>query len=112
MFVEHEKRVATEPSREPHESPAITKLSQAIREGIKHLPNGMFLSAKGCGCGLGAALYAVGERRDTYLHSEAFGILRRHFNVPMNAMIEVSSNHFIGKWSREQCADWLESRGY
>lgn len=60
MFVEHKEAV------EITEQPAkVLKLSEAIREGHKHIREkaSVFLH-KDCGCALGAAAYALGMRAE------------------------------------------------
>lgn len=118
MFVEHEKRPQGEPGIS-RESVQPMNLSGAIREGclrsaptledetawIRRLDDG------GCrACVLGAAFLSLRGRGALYVGLE--DKLSDHFGVPLKTVRRIHVAYENEGWTREQCADWLESQGY
>ena len=114
MFVEEK------PQGEVTEAPAkVLKLSQAIRLGSKVVPD----HESYCGCAMGAAYtYITGKNLQIEQsrpenialagREAGWALVAKLFNVPERIAEEVSTAHLMGEWNREQCAEFLESRGY
>ena len=118
MFVEHKEQ--GEPHREPQVKLPITKLSQAIREGAKISPqcrNGLYIDDDGKTCAIGAAFRAMGYLQSASGYYAAnqqgnlFDRLVQTFGFPEVLHREITSRNDSGQ-SREEIADWLESKGY
>lgn len=86
------------------------KLSEAIRIGCPWVQEHRLYS----GCAIGTAYRAVmGLELLNYEDGEiAEYRVARIFNVPVEHVIRVSGMHYKGTFTREQCADWLEAKGY
>lgn len=92
------------------------RLSSAMRMGATLRPQctgDMFLNGRSCA--LGAAIEAVTGRTDYYSGdvpniSDFWPFLGRAGGLPSDLMNEITDRNDSG-YTREQIADWLESRG-
>jgi hypothetical protein len=108
MFVEHKEVGEVQPHRENASTPL--KLSAAIRIGALMHPQGRHLVySHGKTCALGAAIAGRGGDlgREDYEYRES--VLPDVWGTPLAEEI-IARNDFNG-WTREQIADWLESKG-
>jgi hypothetical protein len=112
MFVEHKEAL------EITEAPAKTlKLSEAIRIGASYRPQGFngVLSQihEGTSCALHAAYEAVtgGPAHDEGSDT-SYNLTQWAYRIFGNAATNVIYKNDDEKWTREQIADWLESRGF
>jgi hypothetical protein len=106
MFVEHKEATKT------------TTLSMAIRAGAAVVPE----ATSYCGCAVGAAYtFMTGRDLDkdqwtAEAHPQlgpcGWYVVAKMFGVPLAVVRKASDNHLSGLWSREQCADYIESKGY
>lgn len=114
MFVEHK-----EVGERIELKPITTKLSTAIREGIKIVTE----HESYCGCAIGAAYtFLTGRNLDKdQWHSPhknkegetaGYAVVAQLFGVPEAIVEKASTKHLDGEWSRSKCADWIESKGY
>ena len=80
------------------------KLSEAIRYGIPFVPELITFD----GCALGCAHFALtGETRLL----QSWESIANLGGWPHELCHQISNAHFLGKWSREECADYAESQG-
>jgi hypothetical protein len=117
----------------PIEAVAITKLSQAIREGAKLRPQTTLAYFYRCddgelgSCALGAAAEAlglnlssegIGMQTDSILSKRFGGLLDKPTQHPLFPHVVlrlekvITDLNDVQGWSREQIADWLEGLGY
>lgn len=90
------------------------KLSALIREGIYLVENEVSF----CGCAIGAAWRAKYGSKFSYAHHPVGSILdwdafmAEKLVFPVDLVRAISRGHFSGSMTREQCADYAESKGY
>ena len=80
------------------------KLSEAIRYGIAFVPEQRGFH----GCALGCAHFALAGEICFLASWESIANLG---GWPHELCRQISNNHYWGRWSREQCADYAERQG-
>jgi hypothetical protein len=104
------------------EQPKVAlNLSAAIRLGILA---GIQDRLDFCGCAMGTAYTFItgrnldkdqwepGAPRSPYGGVNGDAVVAKLFGVPFGVVEKASRSHQNRKWTREECADWLESQGY
>lgn len=107
MFVEEKAAGEETPAKV-----GTLRLSEAIRIGCKLVPENRTF----CGCAMGAAYYVLTGRNLEDDQSKGYGngesIIAELTGVPRHIVVKASRDHYNGRATREQAADWLESQGY
>jgi hypothetical protein len=97
-------------------SDKIKTLSEAIRYGSTFIgETKLFFSEDDrCGCAIGTAYLAVisDHPPNPVSPDNIYDPLVERFGVPKEVIADVSVSHFRSERNREQCADWLASKGY
>jgi hypothetical protein len=95
---------------EKFESTKVLKLSDAIRIGLPHIQDG----PSHYQCAIACAFYAVYGRAPLPENCEFWSDAKAgdYFGVPFPIVNKFSTDHFNGRKTRTECADWLEAQGY
>ena len=95
----------------PEQQVGKLKLSEAIRLGILFVPE--LKSYRGCalGCAYFALTRKIVSGEFPYSLSENWETIAILGGWPHELCLQISSEHYRGAWSREQCADYAERQG-
>lgn len=109
MYVDEKKQ------GEIQQAPAkVLKLSEAIRIGCAFVTEGRLFS----GCAIGTGYQALTGKdlseawREVKYEGDCVDLVAEAFGIPKDIAGTASYNHYTDAMSREQVADWLESKGY
>lgn len=103
---------------EKFEAVKVLKLSEAILIGCPYVRENKIFS--GCAVGTGywqltgrnLSLDARQESISNRGEFDAVGMVAEAFQIPRLIVQTASSEHYSGRKSREQVADWLSAQGY
>lgn len=112
MFVEHKE------AGEEIQAPAkVLKLSEAIRIGCPWVQETHLYS--GCAIGTGYRVLTgrnleedINRDRSFPLSGKPYRLVGNAFGIPADIVHEASELHYRQHATREECADWLEKKGY